>query len=58
MCMYLFIGCLENGVPPLVSSLSHPLTLFSELCNDPVHYLYVSEFITYVITKDGRVYWW
>ena len=54
----MFIGCLENGVPPLVSSLSHPLTQFSELSNDPVHYLYVSEFITYIITKAGRVYWW
>ena len=55
---YFIVGCSENGVPPLISSLSHGVQLFPELVNDPVVDLSVSDFTSFVITRSGKVYWW
>lgn len=55
---YYFLGCSEAGSPPLVSSLSHSLTFHPEFSSDPITSLSVSEFLTFVITRGGKVYWW
>jgi E3 ubiquitin-protein ligase EDD1 len=51
-------GCSEDGIPPLISSLSHSTQHHSEFASDPIVNLQVSDFLSFVITKGGKVYWW
>ena len=45
-------------MPPLISSLSHPVLSFSEFSNEHILSLHVSDFMSVATTTDGKVYWW
>ena len=48
----------EEGMPSLVQSLTHPAQTFPEFEGDAVVRLSVSNFITTAVTAKGKVFWW
>lgn len=49
---------LEEDVPSLVESLTHPAKVFPELEGETITQLSVSNFITTAVTSTGKVFWW